>query len=179
MTVLIIGGAGSGKSAYAENLIKRTAGNRPLLYLATMEPFGAEAAARIQKHRQARAGMGFRTMECYTGLASVCVPDGCSVLLEDLGNLCANELFSPAGSGADAEAAVLAGLARLREQCGQLVVVSNEVFCGGAAYQGDTDRFLRLLAGVHRKLAAVSDCVCEVSCGIPVCYKGAEPVAGI
>ena len=46
MLNLIIGGAGSGKSAFAENLIQRLPGQR--VYLATMEPFDDECRARIE-----------------------------------------------------------------------------------------------------------------------------------
>ena len=172
MTVLIIGGAASGKSAYAENLLCRLSGGAPKIYIATMEPYGAEAAARIAKHRQARQGRGFHTVERFTDLAGLRVPAGSALLLEDLGNLCANESYSPAGSGADAEASILRGVERLREQCAHAVIVSNEIFCGGTAYQDDTPSYLRLLARLHRRIAQESDGVCEVVCGIPLYYKG-------
>ena len=45
MFTLVVGGAASGKSEYAEQLILR-AGALPRYYVATMEPFGAEARAR-------------------------------------------------------------------------------------------------------------------------------------
>ena len=92
-----------------------------------------------------------------------------------MGNLCANELYSPRGSGNGAEAAILRGVERLRGRCGDLVVVSNEVFSGGSRYEGDTLRYLKLLGRVNRRLAAMADNVCEVVCGVPVYYKGKEP----
>lgn len=179
MTVLIIGGAASGKSAYAEHLLCRLSGDAPKAYIATMEPYGAEAAARIAKHRQARAGRGFRTLERFTDLSGLRVPDASAALLEDLGNLCANELYSPAGSGADAEASILRGVETLRTQCAHLLIVSNEIFCGGTAYQDDTLSYLRLLGRLHRRLARLSDGVCEVVCGIPLYYKGADRFANL
>ena len=177
MTVLIIGGAASGKSAYAERLLCRLSGGAPKVYVATMEPHGAEAAARIAKHRQSRAGRGFRTIERPTDLAGLRVPAGSAALLEDLGNLCANELYSPAGSGADAEASILRGVENLRTQCAHLLIVSTEIFCGGTAYQGGTLSYMRLLGRLHQRLARLSDGVCEVVCGIPLYYKGAEKFA--
>ena len=56
-----------------------------------------------------------------------------------------------------------------------LVLVSNEVFSGGADYAGDTDQYLLTLARVNNALAARADNVCRVVCGIPVYYKGGTP----
>ena len=174
MRALIIGGAASGKSAYAENLLCELSG-APKIYVATMAPYGAEAAARIAKHRKMRAGRGFRTVERFTDLAGLRVPAGSAVLLEDLGNLCANELF-PAGSVESAEASILRGIRNLETQCAHLFIVSNEIFCGGADYQGDTRSYLRLLARLHRRIAQTFDAVCEVVCGLPLYYKGGGKV---
>jgi adenosylcobinamide kinase/adenosylcobinamide-phosphate guanylyltransferase len=179
MTVLVVGGAASGKSEYAERLLCRMSGAAPRIYLATMQPFGSEAAARIERHRAQRAGRGFAAVERYTGLAGLDLPRGCAVLLEDVGNLCANELFDPAGSGDGAADAVVRGVARLRELCDTLVIVTNECGAGGASYAGDTLRYLRVLGEVNQRLAAVSDAVCEVACGIAAYCKGEEPDVGV
>ena len=97
-----------------------------------------------------------------------------TVLLEDLGNLTANELYNPAGAGDAAAEHILQGLDVLAAQCENLIVVSNEVFSGGADYAGDTDRYLLALAQVNNALAARADAVVRVVCGIPVYYKGVE-----
>lgn len=170
MTV-VIGGSASGKSEYAESLVLRSPG-RPRIYIATMQPFGEEAHQRIAKHRTMRAAKGFDTVECYTKLETVKVPAGSTVLLECMSNLCANEYFG--GSGAGTAEAILRGVEELRRQCGRLIIVSNEVFSGGRQYEGETLAYLRVLALVNRKLAAMADDVCEVVCGIPVYYKGEE-----
>lgn len=172
MTALVTGGAASGKSAYAESLVLRSPA-RPRIYLATMEPFGAEAEQRIEKHRAMRAAKGFQTLERYTDIMGVTVPAGSAVLLECLGNLCANELYSPGGAGKErAGEAIFDGILRLAGQCADLVIVSNEVGSGGSAYEGDTLAYIRLLASLHRRLAAWADMVCEVACGLPVYHKG-------
>ena len=168
MLTLVIGGAGSGKSAYAERLLLRVPCERRV-YLATMEPFGAEAAERIARHRKMREKKGFVTVERFTDLTHLALPGDSAVLLEDLGNLCANELFSPQGGGADA---ALQGVRHLARSCRALIVVSNEVFLGGADYGADTRRYLSVLARLHRVLAAEADAVCEVCCGIPTYCKG-------
>lgn len=174
MMTLIVGGSASGKSEYAEQVLV-SARSWPRIYIATMQPFDGESLRRIERHRAMRAEKCFQTVERYTDLASVEVPEGAAVLLECMSNLCANELYSPQGSGEQAEAVILRGVESLRRWCGDLVVVSNEVFSGGSRYQGDTLRYLRLLGRVNCALAAMADAVCEVACGVPVYYKGGEP----
>lgn len=170
MLTLVVGGAASGKSAYAEHLVLQTA--LPRYYLATMQVWDAECAARVEKHRRMRAEKQFETLECPLHLGTVRLPARGTALLEDLGNLTANELYDPAGAGEAAASAILDGLGRLAAQCEHLVVVSNEVFSGGADYAGDTDRYLKALAQVNNALAARADAVVRVVCGIPVYHKG-------
>ena len=170
MLTLVVGGAASGKSEYAERLVLQTA--LPRYYLATMQVWDAECAARVEKHRRMRAEKQFETLECPLHLGTVHLPARGTALLEDLGNLTANELYDPAGAGEAAASAILDGLGRLAAQCEHLVVVSNEVFSGGADYAGDTDRYLQALAQVNNALAARADAVVRVVCGIPVYYKG-------
>ena len=172
MLTLVLGGAASGKSEYAESLVLKTA--LPRYYLATMQVWDAECAARVAKHRAMRAQKQFATVECPQNLHLVRLPQQGTALLEDLGNLVANELYSPGGAGKHTAEAVLAGLERLAAGCDNLIVVSNEVFSGGAGYAGDTDRYLKALAQVNNGLAARADAVVRVVCGIPVSYKGAK-----
>ena len=175
MMTLVVGGAASGKSEYAEGLVMASAFQKRI-YIATMEPFDEECLRRIEKHRRMRAEKRFETLECYTDLASVTVLPDSVVLLECMSNLCANEMYSPHGSGDRAAEAILEGVERVKSQCGDLVVVSNEVFAGGSSYEEGTIAYLRQLAQVNRMMAAMADNVCEVACGIPVYYKGKEPV---
>ena len=169
---LVIGGAASGKSEYAESLVLRSA--LPRYYLATMQVWDAECAARVEKHRRMRAAKQFETVECPLHLDAVHLPACGTALLEDLGNLTANELYDPAGAGPQTAQAILSGLDAVYAQCETLIVVSNEVFSGGADYAGDTGRYLKALAQVNNALAARADHVVRVVCGIPVYYKGVE-----
>ena len=105
---LVLGGAASGKSEYAESLVLRTTG--PRYYLATMQVWDAECAARVEKHRKMRAAKQFETVECPLHLGNVSLPARGTALLEDLGNLAANELYDPAGAGENAAKAILHGL---------------------------------------------------------------------
>ena len=167
MFTLIIGGSASGKSEYAEGLLPRSG-----VYIATMRPWDDECLARIAKHKKMRAKKGFTTVECYTGLDKIEIPAGSDVLIEDIGNLTANELFGVAGD--DTAEAVTAGVKRLVRRGGHVVAVSNEVFSGGADYGTETVKYMRILGRINRNLASIADNVCEIVCGVPIYHKGAE-----
>lgn len=171
MMTLVIGGAASGKSEFAEGLVL-DAGNLPRYYIATMQPFDGECRARIRRHREMRAKKQFTTVECFVNLEQVTLPQKGVVLLECMSNLAANELYSPDGAGDDAVESIQRGIRHLKSQCQELVIVSNEVFSGGSNYEGDTLRYLRVLAEVNRMLAKEADTVYEVVCGVPMCHKG-------
>ena len=170
MLALILGGAASGKSEFAEHLTLSRSG--PHFYLAAMEPWGEEGQERVRKHRSGRRGRGFLTVERYVDLAGLTLPPEACVLLEDLGNLTANEMFRPDGGGEDA---IAGGLTHLAKTCRDLIVVSNEVFSGGQDYGADIVRYLQTLAGLNRSLAAKADLVIEVVCGLPDVWKGELP----
>lgn len=166
MLTLVIGGSGSGKSVYAERLAASFPGKK--IYLATMEPFDDECRARIRRHREQRKTIGFETVERYTDLAGADIPAGSCVLLEDLSNLLANEMFSPVGGGIGQ---ARQGLAAVEAACGHLIVVTNEVFSGGDRYEGETVQFMKNLAVLNRELAARAQSAVEVVSSIPIELK--------
>ncbi|HIY16350.1 MAG TPA: bifunctional adenosylcobinamide kinase/adenosylcobinamide-phosphate guanylyltransferase [Candidatus Intestinimonas stercorigallinarum] len=171
MLILVSGGSASGKSKYAEDLAARTPpGER--IYVATMRVWDEESRRRVERHRAMRAGKGFRTEERPVHLDHMPVPAGSVVLLEDLSNLTANEWFGPEGPEG-AEARVLSGVRRLKEAAACTVVVTNELFSDGVAYDKETADYLAALARLNAAVAAEADRVYEVVCGIPVCWKGA------
>ena len=176
MLILVTGGAASGKSEHAERLLCECAA-RSRLYLATMQPFGAAAQARIARHRALRAGKGFDTVERPLGLAGLTLPhqyDG--ILLEDLGNLLANELFAPEGAKDAAFGSILAGIAHLQDCCETLVIVSNEIFADGLPYAPETVGYAAQLGRLHTVLAGRADAVYESVCGILLPVKGEHTV---
>ena len=97
MFTLVVGGAASGKSEYAESLVLLSP-HRPRYYIATMEPFDGEGLARVEKHRRMRADKQFETVERYVNLPNLRLPKRGVALLECVGNLAANELYSPGGA---------------------------------------------------------------------------------
>jgi len=164
---LVIGGAASGKSEYAENLIMHMEGTR--IYIATMEPFDKESDARIERHHKLRAGKGFETYECYRHLVALEIPEKSNVLLEDMTNLMAGERYGTDGGGIEA---VIAGFDHLAEVSQNLTIVSGDLFSGGNNYEGDTIEYLKDLAQINRYMAGKADNVYEVVCGIPNIIKG-------
>ena len=175
MIYLITGGSGCGKSTWAEKLVRaRPAGDR--VYIATMQVYDRESEIRVQRHRAQRAGLGFRTVECEKDLSAVQVETGSVVLLEDLVNLAANEMFDEAGAMTDPETAVLSGVDALRAQCDLLVVITNDVGSDGCAYPPETRAYVNVLGRINAALAARADTVCELVAGSPILLKGALPV---
>ncbi|WP_312640831.1 bifunctional adenosylcobinamide kinase/adenosylcobinamide-phosphate guanylyltransferase [Hydrogenoanaerobacterium sp.] len=172
MLTLVTGGSASGKSEYAEGLAIAGGGKR--YYIATMQPMGtgdAEFEARVARHREMRAHKGFETIECYTNLSAVVVEPGATVLLECLSNLAANEFYSEAGAGAQAQQAILAGVRHLCRQAEHVIVVSNEVFGDGVCYDESTQQYLQLLGCLNRCLAQHAQRVIEVVYTIQVHHK--------
>lgn len=169
MTTLITGGAKCGKSRLAEALLRDFRGEK--IYIATMEPFGEEALAAIERHRRSRAGKGFRTLEKYTDLASLVLPESCGVLLECAANLCANEMFRN-GTADDPVERVMNGFFALKSRAAELVIVTNDVGSDGIAYEAETAAYIRYLGEINRRTAALSDRVVECVYGIPVPLKG-------
>lgn len=171
MLILVTGGAASGKSEHAERLLCEKAPSSRL-YVATMQPFGAAAQARIARHRALRRGKGFETVERALDIAGLTLPqryDG--ILIEDLGNLLANELFASGGAGDAAFGTILAGVRHLQDCCETLVVVTGEIFSDGQVYPPETARYIEQLAALNRALGAQADAVYESVCGILLLLK--------
>ncbi len=178
MFTLVIGGSASGKSDYAERFVQSQDGSGPCIYVATMEPFGREAQDRIARHHAMRRDRGFETLECYRNIGNISVPPSSRVLVEDLGNLAANELFGGDGFSEEEISSLPKRIAeeieKLRAGCAHLTIVTNEVFSGGKNYEGDTLTYMRVLAELGRILAARADFVVEVVCGLPDVLKGPD-----
>lgn len=169
MIVLVTGGSGCGKSTWAERLIAGLP-QEGRIYVATMRVCDGESVQRVARHRAQRAHLGFSTIECEKNLAAADIPQDSVVLLEDLVNLAANEMFSGGNVGR-----IVPALHDLARRCCHLVMVTNDVFSDGGCYDESTQAYLRELAGINRSTAALADCVVEVVYSIPVALKGALP----
>lgn len=169
MMTLITGGSKCGKSHLAETLLDDFAGEK--FYIATMHPFGEEAHAAIARHQAQRAQKHFITIEQYTDIAELTLPEGCAVLLECMGNLCANEMFRDTIS--DPADKIISGIRHLQKRAAELVIVSNEVGADGITYTPETNLYIAVMGELNRRTAALADTVIECVYGIPVVQKGA------
>ena len=200
MITLIIGGSGSGKSAYAEDYVLAAAADLPKYYIATMQVYDAEGERKVERHRRLRAGKGFVTIEQPTDIGKAGIKiagnawneqekgdihevdgmdapneekQGGVALLECMSNLVANEMFS--GEQMPETDAVVRcvteGIEALAKQLTHLVIVSNNVFEDGIAYDSSTLRYIEALGRINTSLADLADHVLEVVVGIPVTVK--------
>lgn len=97
MMYLIIGGSGSGKSAYAEELLFSLPDAGKKYYIATMQVCDEESRRRVQKHRKQREGKRFYTIEQpvhVSGALTQMDVGKKSAMLECVSNLVANEMFA-------------------------------------------------------------------------------------
>lgn len=179
MKALVVGGSGSGKSAFAESLACALSPTRT--YVATMRASGTEARARIQKHRQQRAGKRFALIECADSLGLATrgtTTDKGVVLLDDLGNLVSNALFDENGT-MQGPASVFDRLEQevfeLAARYDHTVVVGNETGSEGAYASDTTLAWVRLNGALCCAIAAEFDTVVEVAAGIPCVVKGRLP----
>ena len=171
MLVLITGGSGSGKSAYAEERVLGF-GKARRIYIATMFPFDEESLKRIDRHRAMRRDKGFDTVECYTDLLSAEIPEDSVVLLECMSNLVANEMFQDNGAKENTVDAVFQGVKTLLSKARQVVIVTNEIFSDAVSYEEETKEYQKNLGKINQALAVLADEVVEVVYGIPVYGKG-------
>lgn len=177
MMIIITGGSGSGKSAYAEKRITELVNApMPVYYLATMQVHGEEGRQKVERHRKLREGKGFRTIEqpyTVSDALQFMAQGKKAVLLECMSNLVANEMF---GTGIPAEMEsvhnkIMAELQLLQKECENLVIVTNNVFEDGMIYDDTTMEYIQALGRVNASLAVMADEVWEVVAGIPIRLK--------
>jgi adenosylcobinamide kinase / adenosylcobinamide-phosphate guanylyltransferase len=163
---LVLGGARSGKSRYAESLV--TALPAPWIYVATAEARDAEMAERIAAH-QARRGAGWRTLETPRDVVGALTAHGTTPLLVDCLTLwLANALLA----SADVDAEITRLEAALEQASAPLVLVANEVGFGIVPDNALGRRFRDLQGLLNQRIAARADRVVLVVAGLPLTIKG-------
>ena len=173
---LIIGGSGSGKSAYAEDYMVSISEDRKKYYIATMQIYDEEGKRKVERHRMLRGGKGFSTIEQPIDIgkaAEKMEAEDRTALLECVSNLTANEMFSgevPATEEVITEK-IVGGIAVLNRELTHLVIVSNNVFEDGNVYDKTTMAYIRAMGRINQKLAEMADEVVEVVVGIPIVIK--------
>lgn len=167
---LIIGGARSGKSSYAEKLALTYRGKR--IYVATAEAFDAEMQKRIACHKERRKDYFSQTIEEPLNLAQALhsVPADAAIVLVDCVTVWLGNLLFHKGLQ-DNYSEINALLEFLEAPEVPVIIVSNEV--GQGIVPGDEEsRHFRDQAGwLNQALVAKADRVIWTVAGIPVPIK--------
>lgn len=168
---LVLGGARSGKSRFAESLISTLPPpwQAPWNYVATAEPGDAEMAKRIASHR-ARRGASWHTIEAPRDLAGSLQAAKAAPILVDCLTLWLSNLML-ANADIDAEMARLDDA--LAAAAAPIVMVANEVGYGIVPDHPLGRRFRDLQGVLNQRIAARADRVVLMVAGLPLALKGA------
>ncbi|HEX8374941.1 MAG TPA: bifunctional adenosylcobinamide kinase/adenosylcobinamide-phosphate guanylyltransferase [Geminicoccaceae bacterium] len=163
---LVLGGARSGKSAFAETAIQ--AWPAPWLYLATAQAYDDEMRDRIALHR-ARRPEGWVTRDVPMELGQAVAEATGPVLVDCLTLWLTNLILA----GTDCAAATETLLAACAAAPGPLVLVGNEVGLGIVPDNALARRFRDEAGRLHQRLAARADRVVFMVAGLPMIVKPA------
>lgn len=168
--MLILGGARSGKSRYAEGLIAALppVWNPPWIYVATAEPGDEEMRARIAAHR-ARRGPSWQTVEAPQELAEAVILAQPAPVLVDCLTLWLSNLML---IDADIEAETVRLERALEAATAPIVLVSNEVGSGIVPEHPLGRRFRDLQGALNQRIAARAERVVLMVAGLPLAVKG-------
>lgn len=176
--VLILGGARSGKSSYAQSLAEAT--GKSVTFLATAQALDEEMSTRIQKHRAERP-LNWETLEIPFDIASQVQVKSSVVILDCVTLLISNLLMqfvkndlvdeAPFMAAVQKEINELISMLRAREQEQDWLIISNEVGLGLVpAYQ--MGRVYRDAIGwANQRLAREANKVIFMAAGIPTVIK--------
>jgi len=187
--ILILGGARSGKSSYAEQIVHERGGNH-VLYVATAGARDDEMRERVRKHQQSRPA-GWRTLEAEQSVGTAVmtsVGDAGAILIDCLTVLVANTLLAAAGPENDpcgdpgddpfqqaieerVKTEVESIIACARELDADVVVVSNEVGMGVVPPYDLGRAYRDLLGRANQVMARHADEVYLLVAGIPMKIK--------
>jgi adenosylcobinamide kinase/adenosylcobinamide-phosphate guanylyltransferase len=168
---LVLGGARSGKSRYAQQLAEQS---RHVVFVATAKASDDEMAAKIERHRVERP-QEWRTIEEPLDLPKVLAENavGSDVIVVDCLTIFAANLLEVEGEDSEAiERRVEALCEALRTAQCNVVLVSNEVGSGVVPEYAVGCRYRDLLGEINQKVARVADDVVLMVAGLPLALKG-------
>ena len=169
-SILVLGGARSGKSRFAEGLCRDS--GLPLHYLATGRAYDDEMRQRIELHKRERAGHGWVTHEEPLDLCGALRHldhADCTILVDCL-TLWVTNLMMEEGRALEADLAALAML--LPDLKAKVVFVSNEVGLGIVPDNRMAREFRDHAGRLHQMIAAKAAEVYFVAAGLPLKMKG-------
>ena len=163
--ILVAGANGSGKSLFAEELVGKTWGDR--YYIATMAPQTEENFQRIEKHRRQREHLEFTTLELPYSVGEAPITAASVVLLEDVSNLLANNIFEK-GVSMDM---VYEDICKLLNRCELLIAVTISGL-NHRDYEGETAAYIASLETLNQNLSLLACAVVEMKEGCAHWEKG-------
>ena len=162
--ILIMGENDSGKSLFAEKLASGFQGRK--YYAATMLPKTEDNYIRIEKHRKQREGHDFTTLELPFCLEDGRIGYGGIVLLEDVSNLLANNIFEKNKSADE----VYDDILKLSEKCRAVIAVTISGL-ESPGYDGQTAEYIDRLNEINLRLYEKASEVIRMSDGKSIYEK--------
>lgn len=167
---LVLGGARSGKSAYAENMAKQT--NQTVVYIATAQLRDEAIERRVSLHQQSRPAQ-WLTVECPLELGAAIeqyAVDGTTVLVDCLTMWITNMLCEEnAKAKLDSQQQLF--FSALSKVKGNVIFVSNEVGMGIIPMGELTRDYVDIAGRLHQDIASRADSVVLVVAGLPLILK--------
>ena len=167
---LILGGARSGKSEFAERLVGSF--GYPKTIIVTAQALDGEMESRIKEHRQ-RRGTDWHTVEAPLDIVSALndLKSEEVALLDCLTVWLSNQMLA----GANTLDCINRLILSLKRCNGSIVVVSNEIGQGIVPEDPLTRRFRDEHGRLNQRFAAHCDLVVLVTAGLPLVLKGVLP----
>lgn len=163
----VVGGAASGKSAFAERLVRGC--GKAKIYIATLQPYDQEMQSKIAQHKADR-GPDWTTIEApIDPVAAMRTASSDQVILLDCVTLWLTNVML---AEQDVDVAVGALLHGLADAPCDITVVSNEVGMGIVPDNALSRRFRNAQGRLNQRLAAQADNVITVIAGLPLVLKG-------
>lgn len=175
MICLVVGGAKSGKSMYAQNLSKKLqneSGN--LYYVATMNPYDLEDLKRIENHLKEREGYGFETIEVQRNIGSISskIEKKDTILIDSLTSIVTNEMFVLDEFNENVKSNIIDGIKSISNFALNVVMVSDYISSDSIHYDSYTESFRKELGTLNREMASFSDVVIECVFNNIIIHKG-------
>ncbi len=170
---MVIGGAASGKSVYAERLV--IGSGQPRSYIATAQAFDDEMRDKVVKHKAQRGAdwdtyeEPFRPWDALSGI------DASNITLLDCATFWLSNMLL---KGADLKTEKAHFIDSLKSAKGPVVIVTNEVGQGVVPDNKLARQFRQAQGELNQELASICDLVVLVTAGLPLSLKGQLPQVG-
>ncbi|WP_338781565.1 bifunctional adenosylcobinamide kinase/adenosylcobinamide-phosphate guanylyltransferase [Metabacillus sp. FJAT-52054] len=176
MLIFISGGVRSGKSSFAERIAEEAAaGNGKLNYIAAGRATDKEMELRIAMHQLKRndSQKSWETFEKPRNLHELAPHFSRDdiLVLDCLTTWLNNEMFAP-DPPEDPVNHMMMGIRRLRQSCGMLIAVSNELSYDAHLYEGAVLEYIKVLGRLHQAAVKEADEAYMVENGVPILKKG-------